>query len=103
MWQFASMLQFTDIPFSKDPSLRGIVLLVHSLTSALISYGHASSAAWVEFLPAPSPSSNHCLSSVLEDENVALAEAVSLKDNSLLVALSKCKEATRNKARLLES
>jgi hypothetical protein len=98
MWQFASMLQFTDTPFSADPAVRGIVLLVYSLTSVLISYGRASNSPWIEFLPAPSPSSYDGLISASEEEEALVAAAAS-KDNTLLIALSKFKEAARNKAR----
>ena len=101
MWQFASMLQFTVTPFSSDPALTGIVLLVHSLTRALISYGHASNAPWVEFLPVPILATNDGMNGGLDDGKEALAAATASKDNVLLIALSKCKEVARNKARRL--
>jgi hypothetical protein len=99
MWQFAFMLQFTDIPFSSESALRSIVLLVHSLTNTLVAFGRAYNAPWVEFLPAPAPASNDT-SDNLENERDALNEAGILKGNMLLIALSKYKEAARNKARL---
>ena len=102
MWLFAFMLQFTDNSFSTDPALRGIVLLVNSLTNAIISHGHASNAPWVEFLPYFSPSSIDVMSTPSEIENEALAAATS-KDNVLLIALSKYKEAARHKASVLAS
>jgi hypothetical protein len=96
MWQFAFMLQFTDIPFSSESALRSIALLSHSLTNVLVAYGRSCDAPWVEFLPAPiTPSSDD-----MENGREALAEACASKDNVLLIALGKFKEAARNKARL---
>ena len=96
MWQFAFMLQFTDIPFSSESALRSIALLSHSLTNVLIAHGRTCNAPWVEFLPAPViPSSDD-----MESGREALAEACASKDNVLLTALGKFKEAARNKARL---
>jgi hypothetical protein len=101
MWQFASMLQFTAAPFASDPALRGIVLLVQSLTSTLIAYGRACSAPWVEFLPVPIRVTNDSINGVSDDGNEDLSAATASKDNVLLIALSKCKEVARNKARRL--
>ncbi len=98
MWQFASMLQFTDIPFSSESALRSIILLVSSLTSALISFGRASNAPWVEFLPAPIAFPPDRMSDDAENERDALDEAAASKGNVVLIALSKCKDAARNKA-----
>lgn len=96
MWQFAFMLQFTDIPFSSESALRSIALLSHSLTNVLVAHGRSCNAPWVEFLPAPiAPSSDD-----MENGREALAEACASKDNVLLIALGKFKEAARNKARL---
>jgi hypothetical protein len=103
MWQFASMLQFTDISFSSESALRGIVLIVHSLTNALVAYGRASSAPWVEFLPPTVSSTIDQMNCYSDDGIEAITAAAALKDNVLLIALNNCREAARNKARLNSS
>ena len=94
------MLQFTDIPFSSESALRSIVLLVYSLTNTLVAFGRACKAPWVEFLPVPAPGTDG-ISDDLENEREALTESAIMKGNMLLIALSKYKEAARNKARLM--
>ena len=103
MWQFASMLQFTDVSFSSESALRRIVLIVHSLTSTLVAYGRASSAPWVEFLPPIVSSTINQMNGDSDDGIEAITAAAALKDNVLLIALNKCREAARNKARLNSS
>ena len=103
MWQFASMLQFTDVSFSSESALRRIVLIVHSLTSTLVAYGRASSAPWVEFLPPIVSSTIDQMNGDSEDGIEAITAAAALKDNVLLIALNKCREVARNKARLNSS
>jgi len=100
MWEFASMLQFTDVPFSSEGALMGIVQLVRSLTRALIAHARACNSNWAQFLPPPPPLHE------LEDGDgggdgaAACAAAAVLKGNVVLIAVGKWREAVRNKARL---